>query len=533
MAMTDCKNVLRIYGVRSPLALFLLPPIVFYGAVLPAADQPQWGERHTRNMISAERGLPAEFQPGKRDPKADGIDLPDDSGVRWVARLGSRTYSTPIVAGGKVYIGTNNEHPRDQRYTEDRGVLMCFDEKTGRFLWQLSLPKLTHLTWADVGGVGITGTVLVEGERVYLVGNRDEVFCLDAKGMANGNDGPFTDEATLMAEEGQEPQEPVDTDADVIWRYDLVGKLDVRPHDACASTPLLVGDLLYVTTCNGLEWTHDSVPKPDSPNLVVFDKRTGKPIARDAFGIGNDIVHGQWCAASHGVVGGVPQIFWGGGNGVIYGIEPPKLDLTTAASASDELAPLKCLWKLHGDPQAQTLDVVPVVHKVGSPNYKITCNPVFYRNRIYLPVTQEPFHRTEKGWLLCVDATKSGDITRSGIIWSFEDIGPTASTVAIADGLVFAVSFDGRVFCLDAETGEQYGTYDMGKEVWGSPLLADGKLYVGNTRGTLAILAADKELKLIATIKMPDAIHSTLTAANGTLFIPTKRYLFAVGRNGS
>lgn len=522
------KQPFGVDGVFSPVAFFLLPLILLDGAMLFAADQPQWGERHTRNMTSAEKDLPTRFQPGKRNAKTDDIDLPDETGVRWVARLGNRTYSTPIVAGGKVYIGTNNDRPRDQRYTEDRGVLMCFDEQTGRFLWQLSLPKLTHLTWADVGGVGITGTPVVEGNRVYLVTNRDEVMCLDVEGMANGNDGPFLDEAKIMAEEGREPQEPIDTDADIIWCYDLVGRLDVRPHDACASTPLLNGNLLYVTTSNGLEWTHDAVPKPKSPNLVVFDKRTGRPIARDAFGIGEDIVHGQWCAASFGMIGGKPQVFWGGGNGVIYGIEPPRIGSVAIASANDELAPLRCIWRLHGDPQAQTLDVVPVVHQVGSPNYKITCNPVFYKNRIYLPVTQEPFHRTEKGWLLCVDATKTGDITRTGILWSCDTIGPTASTVAITDGLVFAVSFEGRVFCLDAETGEQYGTYDVGKEVWGSPLLADGKLYVGNTRGTLAILTAAKDLQPLATIKMPDGIHSTPTAANGTLFIPTKRYLFAV-----
>ena len=30
---------------------------------LSAADQPQWGQAWSRNMVSAERGLPAEFDP--------------------------------------------------------------------------------------------------------------------------------------------------------------------------------------------------------------------------------------------------------------------------------------------------------------------------------------------------------------------------------------------------------------------------------------------------------------------------------------
>ena len=58
-----------------------------------------------------------------------------------VARLGTETHGTPVVAGGRVYIGTNNGEPRDPKHQGDRGVLMCFEEKTGRFLWQLVVPK--------------------------------------------------------------------------------------------------------------------------------------------------------------------------------------------------------------------------------------------------------------------------------------------------------------------------------------------------------------------------------------------------------
>ena len=59
-----------------------------------AADQPQWGQAWSRNMISEERGLPDSF-----DPKTG-------KNIKWSAELGTETYSTPIVAGGRVYIGT-------------------------------------------------------------------------------------------------------------------------------------------------------------------------------------------------------------------------------------------------------------------------------------------------------------------------------------------------------------------------------------------------------------------------------------------
>src|SRR5579863_4426542 len=78
-----------------------------------AADQPQWGQRFSRNMVSDEKKLPDSFE----------------RNVKWSAELGTQSYGTPIVADGKVLIGTNNERPRDPRHRGDRGVLMCFDEK--------------------------------------------------------------------------------------------------------------------------------------------------------------------------------------------------------------------------------------------------------------------------------------------------------------------------------------------------------------------------------------------------------------------
>src|SRR5439155_19885895 len=94
-----------------------------------AADQPQWGEAWSRNMVSTERGLPDSFDPvtGKN--------------IKWTAWLGTQAHSTPVVAGGRVYIGTNNEEPRDPKHKGDRGVFMCLHEKTGALLWQLVVPK--------------------------------------------------------------------------------------------------------------------------------------------------------------------------------------------------------------------------------------------------------------------------------------------------------------------------------------------------------------------------------------------------------
>src|SRR5436190_23393921 len=94
-----------------------------------AADQPQWGSAWTRNMVSAEKNLPAKF------------DIKTGENIKWRAAIGTETHSTPVVSGGRVVIGTNNGKPRDAKHDGDRGVVMCFDEKTGDFVWQLVVPK--------------------------------------------------------------------------------------------------------------------------------------------------------------------------------------------------------------------------------------------------------------------------------------------------------------------------------------------------------------------------------------------------------
>jgi outer membrane protein assembly factor BamB len=103
-----------------------------------------------------------------------------------------------VVAGGRVYIGTNNNRPRDAKHRGDRGVLLCLDETDGRLLWQLVVPKRSEDPYFDWPSSGISSPATVEDDRVYIVSNRGEVLCLDARGLSNGNDGPFRDEGRHM-----------------------------------------------------------------------------------------------------------------------------------------------------------------------------------------------------------------------------------------------------------------------------------------------------------------------------------------------
>lgn len=481
-----------------------------------ASDQPQWGQRFSRNMVSGEKGLP------------DGFDPATGQNIRWRADLGDQSYATPIVAGGKVLIGTNNERPRDPKHRGDRGVLMCFDEKDGHFLWQLVVPKLEDDPYLDWPKIGIASESSVEGDRAYVLTNRGEVVCLDMNGMSNGNDGPFIDEAKHMAPRGTVPIAPGPTDADIIWCTDLVSQAGIHTHDQVHGSILIDGDLLYVNSCNGVDNTHKVIRRPDAPSLVVLEKNTGRIVGRDDQRIGPNIFHCTWSSPSLGEVNGRKLIFFGGGDGVCY-----AFDALSAIPPSGELARLKTVWKFDCDPTAPKQDVHKYLGNYATSPSVIYSMPVFVDGRIYLTAGGDIWWGKRQGWLKCIDATQTGDVTRTAEVWSYKLDKESSCTPAVYDGMVFADDCAGVLHCVDARTGKAYWTHKLGGEIWASPMVADGKIYLGTRRGTFAVFAASREKKLISSVELGEPVSATATVANGTIYVATMSHLYAVAESKS
>ena len=108
-----------------------------------AEDWPIWGRDASRNMVAPDAGpIPHDFAPGEEIGRTGKIDPDTMKKVKWIAKLGSQAFGNPVVSQGKVLVGTNNEAPHDEKYTGDRSVFLCLDEKTGEQLWQFNLHKL-------------------------------------------------------------------------------------------------------------------------------------------------------------------------------------------------------------------------------------------------------------------------------------------------------------------------------------------------------------------------------------------------------
>jgi outer membrane protein assembly factor BamB len=489
-----------------------------------AADWPMWGRDNSRNMVSEEKNTPTEFTPGTYKENSEEIDMATTKNVKWIAKVGSQTYGNPTISGGKVFVGTNNESPRDATKKGDRGILYCLDEKTGNLLWQLAVPKLGTGKVSDWEFLGLCSSPAVEGNRVYIVTNRNEIMCLDTEGLGNGNDGEYKDEAKYLAGQGKPPIELQKTDADIIWRFDMREELGVFPHNITNCGPLIAGDLIVVTTSNGVDWGHTLIPNPKAPAMCAVNKNTGKLVGEEDSGVSSRTLHSNWSSPAFGTVNGQGQIILGGGDGWCYGY-----DTKTKKTADDRDVFIE-LWKYDcNPPQYRIKNGKTLKYATFDGPSEVIATPVFYKNRVYVPIGQDPEHGEGIGNLVCIDATKKGDISKDGALWTYDKIHRSLSTPAIWNDMLFVGDFSGFVHCLDAETGKPHWVYDTKSHIWGSPLIVDGKVYIGTEDGDIVILAADKTMNKIAAIDMKAPVYSSPVVANGTLYIATQTHLYAIG----
>lgn len=493
-----------------------------------AADWPQWGGTDGKNMVSLEMGLPESFVPGEKDAMKGQLRMETTKNVKWGRKLCNAVYSTPVIANGKIFVGGRKP---------GQGLLMCLDERTGKLLWQWEGPE--HKVPSRINGwllgisinpekLGVCSSPVVEGDRVYFVTHSFKVMCLDASGQP---DGPNAGKAR------------------VIWEYDMWDKLGVFPCDAANGSPVICGDLLYVQTSNGVDRNMDpireidrKVPSPNAPNLIALDKRTGRLAATDGTRIAENLLHGQWSSVALGVVGGRKLVFFGGGDGRCYAFE-------ALASAPEQPVKLKTVWSCDCiPPEYKELGGMHLVtryslgdrrksnalNRANDGTYmgmsEIIGTPVLVGNRIYVAIGRDPEHGRGRGALHCIDATKTGEITQTGKVWSYQGLDRTLSTASVAGGLLYLSDVAGRLHCLDAETGQCLWIHETKGETWGSALVADGKVYMPTAKG-LVVLAAGREKKVLSQINLGAPVYATPVAANGTLYVAsTGGWLWAVGR---
>jgi len=489
-------------------------------------DWPMWGGSPSRNMVSPGKNPPVEFPNDRKvDPKGR-VTTSFTKGLKWSALLGTCSYGTPVVAAGRVFVGTNNGNQHDPKYgKDDRSVLMCLDEKTGALVWQMACPKLGVGKVSDWEWIGLCSSPVVEGDRVYVLTNRCEVACLDLHGMKNGNQG-LQDEVTYYSSSEQKITATDDLDADIIWRFDMREECGAFPHNVTAGNVLILGDRLYANTCNGVDWTHQNIPAPDAPGLICLDKNTGKLLGEERSGISQRLLHASWSTPAGGIIGGVTQVVYGAGDGYCYGFA------ATPGKDKESAGVLEELWRYDANPGRLRMDETGKRRPYNTyegPS-EVIATPVIYKGRVYTLIGQDIEHGEGAGCLSCIEATGRGDLSGKAV-WTNTDIGRSISTPAIVDDVIYIADYAGVVHALDANKGTKLWTYDTKGHIYcSSPYYIDGKIYVGNEEGELHILSAGRDGgKKINVVEFPGTLSTGPVFANGTLYIMGMSRLYAFG----
>jgi outer membrane protein assembly factor BamB len=515
-------------------------------------DWNQWGGSSLRNNIPEGKNIATEWDLGSSYLDSGEFKKDEASkNVLWAAAIGSQSYGNPVVANGKLFVGTNNGKGWIERYPAnvDLGCLIAFDIKNGEFLWQHSSEKLPTGRVHDWPLQGICCSPLVEGDKLWFVSSRGLVLCLDTEGFHDGeNDGDQKEQFTDKKE------------ADVIWTVDMMNEMGVSQHNMCSCSVTSAGDILFVCTSNGVDESHINLPAPNAPSFLALDKKTGKVLWKDG-SPGTNILHGQWSSPAYAVIDGVPQIIFAGGDGWLYSFK--------GDGGVDGKAEL--LWKFDANPKESKY----ILGGRGTRN-EIIATPVIYNDLVYLAVGQDPEHGEGIGHLWCIDPKKRGDLSselavkrddpktviphrrlqavetekgemavpnpNSGVVWHYsefdgdgnkkidfeETMHRTCGTVCIKDDLLYIADFSGLFHCVDATSGKPYWTHDLFAAVWGSALIVDGKVYVGDEEGKISVFKHDKVKDLIAENQMGNSVYTTPVVAENILYVANKSHIFAI-----
>ena len=437
------------------------------------------------------------------DAKLEAVcDIETGAGIDWQARLGKDAYASPVVAGGRLYIGTDNALAQDSGATIEAGVLRAHDANTGEVLWQdIALPQGLGLD--DFLLPVTTSSPLVEGDRLWYVTAQAQLRCLDTEGFRDGeNDGPHRDESDAG-----------ESAADLIWQLDFAADLGVFPHEAPNSSVIAVGDVLLVTTSNGVDEAHTNVPAPRAPSFLGVDKRTGRVIWT-ALGPGDRVLHGQWSSPAAAIVDGVPLAFFGGGDGFVYCLE--------VATGHER-------WRFDGNPQGSVWRPSSDTHGIVTRNAVVAC-PLYLDGILYVAMGQDPEHGQGQGRLHAIDVRGRGDVSSSHRRWTNTDIGRSIGTPVATEEWLFAADLGGFVHAIDRRSGVTLASHDLFAAVWGGLIVLGDRLWVGDEDGTLTVFHATRKLEVLASFQLDGRITAQPAWAEGRLYVPTDRTLWALGK---
>jgi outer membrane protein assembly factor BamB len=384
--------------------------------------------------------------------------------------------------------GVSNEKNLPVKWTAEENVA-----------WKVAMPGLsgsTPIIWRDRIFLSVA-----DGDNLALWAvdkNKGEVLWKQALGAGNvkmrkhnmSSPSPVTDGRAVYVMTGTGFLKAFDFAGKELWTRDIQKEYGAFGLNwGYASSPLLFEDSLYVQVLHGM--------KTDEPSYVMrIDKKNGKTLWKVDRPT-NAIRESPDSYTTPGLLryGKTTEIVITGGD-CVTGHDP---------------ATGKELWRANG------------LNPDNNPFYRIVASPIIFNDIIYAPTRVKP--------LLALRSGGRGDITSSHVLWSTVN-GPDVPT-PVTDGKYFYIINDkGIVWCLDAKTGaEVYGQQRLKPGTYsGSPVLADGKIYITDEDGLTTVIAAGPKFEVLAENPLGEFCLSSPAISEGKIYIKTSGHLYAIGK---
>jgi len=121
-------------------------------------------------------------------------------------------------------------------------------------------------------------------------------------------------------------------------------------------------------------------------------------------------------------------------------------------------------------------------------------------------------------------------VTKTAELWKFagEDYGVSVSSVAVHDGLLYSTEYAGYVNCIEVETGKRHWRHDLLTPVWGSPLVADGKVYVRTGEENVVVYQEGRTMKVLAKPELPGTSQGVVVPSDGVFYVAGHTRLWAI-----
>ncbi|MDT7542224.1 MAG: hypothetical protein QOE33_2128 [Acidobacteriota bacterium] len=298
-------------------------------------------------------------------------------------------------------------------------------------------------------------------------------------------------------------------DGKLLWERSLGEDFGIlTTHGGRTVSPIIDGDLVIVSGAMFVWGEHGR----GGHRIVAFDKRTGETVWITAPGARPyDTTYAPMVIAN---VNGTRLLIQGGADGMVYALKPQTGEP---------------VWRYE-------------ISKRG-----INTGVVVSGTTAILTHSEENLDSNEMGMMVALDATAKGDIKPENIRWKVQGWQGGFSSPVMDGERIYQLDNAANIAAFDLKTGKQLWLKSLGTVQKASPVLADGKLYVGTESGKFYILKptaagceilSENELTNVVPVdsqpgktqQVPAPVLSSVAISNGRVFFATDATLYCFGK---